>query len=89
MQTSEKSPPTLEAHERPWPNDMEATPLLPATRPPMTKATKRGYTYLLFTLCASLYFLPFMRIILPGDGDEGILVYGAVRIAHGQVPSIG
>jgi 4-amino-4-deoxy-L-arabinose transferase-like glycosyltransferase len=64
---------------------MEATPLLPATRPPMTKATKRGYTYLLFTLCASLYFLPFMRIILPGDGDEGILVYGAVRIAHGQV----
>jgi hypothetical protein len=85
MQTSEKSPPTLEAHERPWPNDMEATPLLPATRPPMTKATKRGYTYLLFTLCASLYFLPFMRIILPGDGDEGILVYGAVRIAHGQV----
>ena len=26
-----------------------------------------------------------MRILLPGDGDEGLLVSGAVRIVHGQV----
>jgi hypothetical protein len=83
MQTSEKSPPALEAHERPWPNEMEASAPYPAARAPMAK---RGYLpYLLFTLCASLYFLPFMRVLLPGDGDEGLLVYGAVRIVHGQV----
>ncbi len=40
---------------------------------------------MIFALCASLYFLPFMRLLLPGDGDEGLLVSGAVRIVHGQV----
>jgi hypothetical protein len=85
MQTSEKSPPDLEAYEPSWANEMEATPPYPAARAPMAKATKQGYIpYLLFTLCASLYFLPFMRLLL-GNGDEGLLVYGAVRIAHGQV----
>ena len=57
----------------------------PATRAPMAKVTKRGYIpYLIFALCASLYFLPFMRLLLQ-ETDEGILVYGAVRIVHGQV----
>ena len=51
----------------------------------MAKVTKRGYIpYLIFALCASLYFLPFMRLLLQ-ETDEGILVYGAVRIVHGQV----
>lgn len=40
--------------------------------------------YLIFTLCASLYLLPFMRIIFAGT-DEGILLCGAERIVHGQV----
>ena len=51
----------------------------------LAKAKKREYLpYLIFALCASLYFLPFMRMLL-GNGDEGLLIYGAVRIAHGQV----
>ena len=40
--------------------------------------------YLIFTLCSALYLLPFMRILLQAT-DEGTLIYGAVRIAHGQV----
>lgn len=40
--------------------------------------------YLIFTLCASLYFLPFMRLLLRGT-DEGTLVEGAVRTVHGQL----
>src|SRR6185369_5827364 len=41
--------------------------------------------YLVFGLLAFLYLYPFMR---PGPhvSDEGTLVYGAVRIAEGQVP---
>lgn len=46
---------------------------------------RRGYVeYLIFTLCASLYLLPFMRILLEAT-DEGTLINGAVRIVHGQV----
>jgi hypothetical protein len=40
--------------------------------------------YLILTLCVSLYFLPFMRLLLRGS-DEGILVEGAVRTVHGQL----
>ena len=40
--------------------------------------------YLLFAMCVSLYFLPFMRLLLFGT-DEGTLVSGAVRVAHGQL----
>lgn len=40
--------------------------------------------YLLFTLCAGLYLVPFMRVLLRGT-DEGLLVYGAVRVVSGQV----
>ena len=39
--------------------------------------------YLFFTICASLYLLPFMRVSVVFD--EGTLLYGAVRIVQGQV----
>ena len=45
---------------------------------------RRYIPYLVFTLCASLYFLPFMRLLMRGT-DEGFLLDGAVRIAHGQI----
>ena len=40
--------------------------------------------YVVFALCATIYFLPFMRVIWKAT-DEGTIVYGAVRIVHGQV----
>ena len=40
--------------------------------------------YLIFAACVSLYFLPFMRLLLRGS-DEGILIEGAVRTVHGQL----
>jgi hypothetical protein len=40
--------------------------------------------YLFFTLCASLYLLPFMRVLFLGT-DEGLLISGAVRVVNGQV----
>jgi len=56
-----------------------------ATQALMAKAPARQYTsYLTFALCASLYFLPFMRLLLQAP-PEGLLVYGAVRVIHGQV----
>ena len=56
-----------------------------ATLTPTAKVTKRGYVpYLIFALCASLYFFPFMWLLLQ-TAPEGLLVYGAVRIVHGQV----
>jgi hypothetical protein len=39
--------------------------------------------YLVFAFCASLYFLPFMRLLLQ-DTNEGTFVDGAVRVVHGQ-----
>jgi hypothetical protein len=48
------------------------------------KAAAPRYTsYILFALCAVIYLLPFMRILLVTD--EGSLLDGAVRIVHGQV----
>jgi hypothetical protein len=86
MQTSETLPQDLEVHETPCANEMEATAPYPATSEPSAKLTKREYIpYLIFAPCASLYFFPFMRILLPGDGDEGLLISSAVRIVHGQV----
>jgi hypothetical protein len=41
-------------------------------------------SYLTFLLLASLYLLPFMRILLPWT-NEGTLASGAVRVLHGQV----
>jgi 4-amino-4-deoxy-L-arabinose transferase-like glycosyltransferase len=48
------------------------------------QAAARWSSYALFTLCASLYLLPFMLFILAGT-DEGTFLIGAVRIVHGQV----
>jgi hypothetical protein len=47
-------------------------------------SVRQSIPYLIFTLCASLYVLPFMRLLLQAP-PEGLLVYGAVRIAHGEV----
>ena len=64
---------------------MSTTLNYPATQTATRKAPARRYaSYLLFILCASLYVLPFMRLFLQGT-DEGLLVNGAVRVAHGQV----
>jgi hypothetical protein len=41
-------------------------------------------SYFIFTFCACLYILPFMRLFMLGT-DEGTLDYGAVRVVHGQV----
>jgi hypothetical protein len=51
----------------------------------MARAPARQHIpYLIFILFASLYLLPFMRLLLQPP-PEGLLVYGAVRIVHGQV----
>jgi Dolichyl-phosphate-mannose-protein mannosyltransferase len=47
-------------------------------------AARQRLSYLIFALCFSLYLMPFMRLVRLGT-DEGSLVYGAVRIVHGQV----
>ena len=49
-----------------------------------TASAGRFRSYFLFTLCACLYILPFMRLFMLGT-DEGTLDYGAVRVVHGQV----
>src|SRR5450631_1017443 len=51
----------------------------------VARSSRRGFAELVFPLlCIGLYLLPFMRIVLKGT-DEGTVLYGAVRIAHGQV----
>jgi hypothetical protein len=85
MQISGTSPHDLDVQERSYAAEVEAITPNPAAGVSMAKEPKQGYIpYLLFALCATLYLLPFMRILL-GNGDEGLLVYGAVRITHGQV----
>ena len=70
--------------------DVNCESLLPPGTSSLTPATAKSsnhQTYLnslFFTVCAAIYLLPFMRILLSGT-DEGTLVYGAVRIIHGQV----
>jgi hypothetical protein len=63
---------------------MNATATPEAIQAPARKASAPWRSYLLFTLCASLFILPFMRIIFVAR-DEGSLLVGAVRIVHGQV----
>ena len=70
--TSELTTP-LDEGERISPRQTETRSLVRACVP-----------YLIFTLCVSLYFFPFMRLLLRGS-DEGILVEGAVRTVHGQL----
>ena len=51
---------------------------------PAKKSSARPYIpYFLFALCAAIYVLPFMRLLL--NSDEGTFLAGAVRILHGQV----
>jgi len=64
---------------------MSATAVTPEIHSTTQKVPTRNSThYLIFTLCASIYLLPFMRILMQGT-DEGTLLYGAVRVVHGQV----
>jgi Dolichyl-phosphate-mannose-protein mannosyltransferase len=85
MKTGEKSLPHLKAGDLAWASGAVATASYAATRQAKEKATIRNYVpYLTFTLCATLYLLPFMRVLLQRT-DEGTLIYGAVRIIHGQV----
>ena len=44
----------------------------------------RSIPYLVFACCISLYFLPFMRLLLQFT-NEGTFVDGAVRTVHGQL----
>jgi len=59
-----------------------------ATSETISGSTDKGRaawsSYIVFALCSLLYLLPFMRIIALAS-DEGTVLYGAVRIAHGQV----
>lgn len=70
--------------------DVNCESLLPAGASPLDSSSEKSsrrqdfHNFLLFALCAAVYLLPFMRILLSGT-DEGTLVYGAVRIIHGQV----
>ena len=50
-----------------------------------TKKTSAPWlSYVVFTLYAGLYLMPFMRVIGVGS-DEGSVIYAAVRVFHGQV----
>ena len=52
--------------------------------PVRQESSQRHKSYFIFTLCAIVYLLPFMRVFLPWN-NEGEFIYGAVRIVHGQV----
>jgi hypothetical protein len=52
--------------------------------PKKERHLRRLVPYLVFAFCASLYFLPFMWLLLQGF-NEGTLDCGAVRILHGQL----
>jgi len=56
----------------------------PIHAPGKTSSARPYIRYFLFALCAAIYFLPFLRVIWKAT-DEGTIVYGAVRIIHGQV----
>lgn len=62
-----------------------STPILTGSE---TRAIKKArsavMSHLLFALCACIYLLPFMRVMLPHT-NEGSLIYGAERIIHGEV----
>ena len=64
---------------------MSAASASPIQETTAVKAPTRAYLgYGIFVVCAGLYLLPFMRIML-SMLDEGILIEGAVRVAHGQL----
>jgi hypothetical protein len=68
---------------------MSTIELIPAlnntSSPSVTRPSVRRYLpYLIFVLCTSLYFIPFIQLLLRGF-NEGTLDYGALRILHGQL----
>ncbi|HEX4021254.1 MAG TPA: glycosyltransferase family 39 protein [Acidobacteriaceae bacterium] len=56
----------------------------PTPTPAQNPSRRRYFAYVIFTLCASLYLLPFMRVLLPGM-SEGLLLDRAVSVAHGGI----
>jgi 4-amino-4-deoxy-L-arabinose transferase-like glycosyltransferase len=67
---------------------MSAATIFSTTRTsaqPKPKQTHPYASYLIFIFCSILYLLPFLRIMLAPQTDEGILIAGAVRAAHGQL----
>jgi hypothetical protein len=63
---------------------MSVTDSSPTVEAPARQAYAPWLAYVIFTLCSSLYLLPFMRVLLTVS-DEGIFLCGAARIVHGQV----
>ncbi len=55
-----------------------------AARPDIQRGRSSWGSYALFALIATLYLLPFLRFTSLVT-DEGTLLYGAVRIVHGEV----
>jgi hypothetical protein len=71
----------------PLPSHDGTVPMTASSAADFTKAqpSRRSYlNYLTFMFCASLYLIPFMRVIRVGS-DEGTFLCGAVRIVQGQV----
>ncbi|WP_263353646.1 ArnT family glycosyltransferase [Acidicapsa acidisoli] len=65
---------------------MSSTTTFPAARASVQPKFARHYVdYLIFVVGATLYLLPFLRIMLAPQADEGILIEGAVRVARGQL----
>jgi hypothetical protein len=58
----------------------------PISNHPNSWARSPWSVYLAIGTLAALYQLPFVRVLLR-IGDEGILVDGAHRVLHGQIPS--
>ena len=57
----------------------------PESRPVEMMKPASPYTgYLIFLACATVYLLPFMRIML-SMLDEGLLIEGGVRVVRGQL----
>jgi hypothetical protein len=77
---------TVEEPQEIHSGDSERSPAAPAPlRTASTPPAAQGFVqYATFALCATLYVLPFLRIVYTRT-DEGTLVDGAVRILHGQV----
>jgi Dolichyl-phosphate-mannose-protein mannosyltransferase len=46
---------------------------------------RKWHPYLVLAFCSILYLYPFTRVFL-WVGDQGTLLYGAVRVTEGQVP---
>ena len=60
------------------------TPVMPAAQAADVAAGHDIRRYVVFAICACIYILPFMRLLVVGT-DEGILDYGALRVFRGQV----